>query len=187
MQQQVPSQVEERLGQGVENVGCPSHARRRRAACFAELRRPEAARLDAQRPACPMVLCAALAWSLAPAGGLWHETLDPHRRVVSVGRHGSPGSQRYGHREGKQTLATREPPSCCVRAKDQRAVGEKKVSNNKFAQNRYNSSKEHQRLKSCRRRQLLGYASARPVSNPKFVYGQGLVVTRLCWLRRDSR
>ena len=46
----------------------------------------EAARLSAQRPFCPLAFCEAPNRSLAPADGLLHETLDPHRRVVNGGR-----------------------------------------------------------------------------------------------------
>ena len=117
------NQVEVRLGCGVENAGCPSHARRRGAVCFAEPRTSEAVRLAAQRPVWPLVLRVAPARSLAPAGDVWHEALDPHRRVVNGGLQGNPGSQYHGHRERKQTLPTLEPPSWSVRAKGYRAVG----------------------------------------------------------------
>ena len=115
---QSESQVNQGASQGVENAGCPSLARRRGAACLAELRRSEAVRFAAQRPVSPRVLLVALACSLAPADVLWHEALDPHQRVVHGGRQGNPRSKCHGHREGKQTLPILEPPSCDVRAKD---------------------------------------------------------------------
>ena len=66
---------------------------------------------------CPLAFCEAPNRSLAPADGLLHEPLNPHRRVVSGGRQANPVSQCPGHREGKLTLSTREPPSCVARAK----------------------------------------------------------------------
>ena len=61
-------QVDHSLAHGVENTDCPSLARRRGAACLAELRR--SARLAAQRPVCQLALSVSPAWSMAPAGGL---------------------------------------------------------------------------------------------------------------------
>ena len=87
---QSESQVNQGASQGVENAGCPSLARRRSAACLAELRRSAAARL----------VRVALAWSVAPPDILRHEVIDPHRRVVNVGRQANPVSQCHGRGEG---------------------------------------------------------------------------------------
>ena len=58
---QSASQVEDYQGQGVENAGGPSHARRRGTACLPKLRRSEVAWLGAQRSVCPLVILFALA------------------------------------------------------------------------------------------------------------------------------
>ena len=52
-------QVEYNPIQVENNAGCPSLARRRGAACLAELQRSEAARPAAQRPFCPLAFCEA--------------------------------------------------------------------------------------------------------------------------------
>ena len=107
---QSASQVDQRLMQVEENAGCPSLARPRGAACLAELQSCSEAIL-------PVGVLRGASPESGSCESLLHEALDPHRRVVSGGRQANPVSQCPGHREGEQTLPTREPPSCVVRAK----------------------------------------------------------------------
>ena len=107
----------------------------------------QAAWLAAQRAVCLLVLLLAPASSLAPAGGLWHEALDPHRRVMNGDRQENPGSECPGHRERKQALPTLEPPSCVVRVMDEKYYESRTTAN--LRKGKLNNSKVQQRLKFC--------------------------------------
>ena len=124
----------------------------------------------------------------ASEDGLVHETFDPHRRVVSRGRQVNPVSHCPGNHEGEQTLPTREPPSCVVRAKGLacrwKTKSLKQATNLRYAQ-RYKSNKQK------------GYVLVRydamckvtlgviPVSLLRFAYDAGSRCNSLVWLCRD--